>query len=646
MKRGTLIGLSLCVLVLAVLIQYLRQEDPARQKRQTKIASVLRLAGEDTTELTVVRGDLRIECVKRDNAWFLRYPLCARADSGEIARILSAFELVPKREVITPAERELRDLKLSDYGFDEPRARILLRTGTSIHELLIGADAPVGHTIYVKLASGDDVIATDRDLLDVLPSSAEQLRDRTVLHGDPARTVRLEIRRPNSLIQLSQSGGEWTIQQPFFAWADRAKVVRLLDAIYDLRIERFVWDPPLLAAPPAGEPASTGPSVETTVRTATYGLSLDTATMRLQVWVAGDPLGQELLLGKPVDEKGTTIYAKLRDNEAVYAVGRAILDVFSVGPNDLRNPTVFRLDPAHVKYVQFRRGDHKLTLEKDHTGRWLVMEPVQWKADFLTVESVVNELARLKAAAFVEDGPTNLALLGLQPPAWSVQMLSSNPGAIPPEGRFAAGSFPIQTNAMNRLLVAAPRANCATVFAQLEGNPSVFELPLTSLQRFTNDVTDPLMYRDRTVLSIPAESIRKITLLKNHSEQTVVKVNGGSWSSLVPATNDVEISAIEDVLLLVANLRALQVAAHNPKNLAPFGLQQPETMLTLGLGGEEGIQKTIVMGSRSENGGIYAMVQGQDIVFVLPPEVVACLTRDLVKFDSPSSMPSRRKGGS
>ena len=58
---------------------------------------------------------------------------------------------------------------------------------------------------------------------------------------------------------------------------------------------------------------------------------------------------------------------------------------------------------------------------------------------------------------------------------------------------------------------------------------------------------------------------------------------------------------------------------------------RPALTLTLGLTGERGIQKSIAMGFRAETDGIFAMVQGQDVVFVLDRKLVEMLTRDLVR---------------
>jgi hypothetical protein len=53
-------------------------------------------------------------------------------------------------------------------------------------------------------------------------------------------------------------------------------------------------------------------------------------------------------------------------------------------------------------------------------------------------------------------------------------------------------------------------------------------------------------------------------------------------------------------------------------------------VLTVGVSAGQGIRKSLLMGYRAKTDGIYAMVQGQDVIFVLEKGLVARLTADLV----------------
>ena len=69
----------------------------------------------------------------------------------------------------------------------------------------------------------------------------------------------------------------------------------------------------------------------------------------------------------------------------------------------------------------------------------------------------------------------------------------------------------------------------------------------------------------------------------------------------------------------------------NPDDLSKYGLDKPVEVLTIGLSGGEGIRKSLMIGGEAASGGRYAVVQGQDVVFVLSEGIVGKLTRHMIK---------------
>ena len=609
MNVRTTYRLFLAACLLGALIWLAERPFRAGEAQRARAGRVLRMRAEDVIRLALRDDDLSMDCVKRDGVWFLERPLSGRADAGAMTRILSGLEAMAVTDVITPAQREARKLTLADYGLLEPRRRIKVVTTLGRRELLVGHDAPVGRQLYVTLAGTEDVLATSDAILDVMPKTVAELRDRIVLHGDAARTSRIELhRREGAFVRLTRAADGWMLQQPVVARAEDAAVLSLLDALYALKVVQFVWDPPLSSE------AGPEPDFESEAHAALYALTPDDASLQMKVWVDRDEVGKALTLGKPVPG-GEAVYAKLGERASVYAVPANILRALSVSVNDLRARDLFAVEPGRVTCLRFMEGDAKLVLRRHADVGWQMVEPVQWRADHQVVDDMIDRLAAVRATSFVDVSPTNLATLGLAPAARSVEMTETVEGK----------------ETTTRLLIGAAVSGRETVYVKLADGDVVCEVPAGPWAADeSRSCTDPLTYRDRTVLAVSPESVSRLTLTGPGGAQSVALAEDGVWHAVAPATNAVHEAVIKDILFFVSNLRALRIECHDPENLGAYGLDRSGIALTVGLTGEEGIQKSIIMGFRARTDGIFAMVQGQDVVFVIETGLAARLARDLM----------------
>jgi hypothetical protein len=565
-----------------------------------------------------------LECGRRRGAWFIEQPIRGRAADERIEQVLSVLEDLPRGEWVTVGQRRNRRLTLSDYGLVEPRGRIIFGVRQRPQEILVGNDTPLGNGVYVKLGDSEDVIATARSIVDILPVNVESFRDRVLVHGDPGAAERLEIHRPaGGFVQLTRAPDGWVMQQPVLAGADAKKVQRLLDALYDVRVLSFVWDPPSETRSAGLPPEGAG---KADARVETYGLARDEAT-RVLVSSRGEDAGTELFLGKPVETNGAAVYARAGNSESVYAVARSVLDLLRVPTDELRDRNLFRLETAGVGYVCFEKRGARIVLIRKPDAGWQLMEPAQWKADDEIVGEVVRRIVGLQAESFPRPEAADLAAMGLSPPACIIEVAAAPPPSEPPPAPSAqeAGGAPRSTS---RLFVGGPAPDVGTLYAMWAGGTilTVQERPIRDLGL---EPAAPLFLRNRTMLSTRAASVWRLTRTKAGREQTVARDAGGVWRS-AGGSNGVDQAAVNDVLFWTANLRASWVESHNPKDLAAYGLDGTGPVLTMGLSGEEGIQKSILLGGRAKPSGVYAMVQGQDVVFVLDEDVAEALTRDLL----------------
>jgi len=615
MKFKNTYRLFLCVCLLGIVVWLANRHVDSTDKRKYMEGFVLNTRAEDIGLLILIRGDLRVDCVRKDGLWMIEHPVLSRADIGVIARILGELEALPKAEVITAAQQKERELQPGDYGFDKPRARVMVGDLYGRNkELIIGCDAPVGNLLYVKLADSDDIIATSRSILESIPDKFEDLRDRIIVHGDPQRTSRIEIQsKAGGFIQLMRQDAKWMLQQPEVARADSDKISQMLRSLYSSRVKHFVCDPT-----PAGYKDVKPPEPITSLPAANiepYGLS-DETSVRVTVWLRGDEIGSGLILGNATGESNGDIYAKSRDSDAIYSTGREMLDIFSVSANDLKDRNLYSLETDTVKEACFQKDDKRVVLKRTSDRGWTIAEPGQWKADDQIVDGLVQKITHLRIASFVAAARTNLAEFGLESPAYTVRLTSNN-----------AESTGTDTN---RLIVGTSEKGQSSVFVKFENDKSIYEISAESMKGLESQPADPMVCRDRSMIAVQPEQITRLSLFKNGTEQTVIRDHSGSWTRPASSTNMVNDDAINNTLFALVNLRALRIECNDPKSVVAYGLDHPSATLTVGLNDEQAVQKTLLIGFLAGTDGMYAMIQGQDVVCVLQKTIADRLTSDLI----------------
>jgi len=619
---------TLVLLTLMCILGFFVYSSYHDSKRTFSAASILKLRAEDVTFLAVQKGKMRLELTKSDGKWRFSFPVEASASDGEVDRFVSSLEFMQRECVITPAQRNRRQVSLDDYGLSNPDFSITVGTGSERQQLFVGTNAPIGDDIYVKLSDRKDVFATSKHVFNLVPENIEVWRDPIALRGESADTARIEIRsQQGGFVQLKRVEDGWVIEQPLRARADSVKVAALLDALYRLKIDKFEWD-----APVASPNADTGPvalAQDIGAVMESYGLSREQASVIITVWSRGET-SRTLMLGKPVVGDNAGMYAREGRTDSVFVISREALNTFSISINELRDKRIFIIDPNQVKYACFRQNGHKLVLEWDELEGWKITEPVQCRADNAAVGAAITFLADMRAVSFVDNvSTTNLPGMGLDSPGYSIQILANKPVISGESGS------PADPSVHRKLLVSKRPGKDGKIFAIFEGDTVASELSPDLLKNL-NAVADVLSYRDRTVLAIPSDQVRRIALSLVGKEQAVLRGSDGVWISDQPKEWKVQQQAVDDILMLAACLQAVRVEAHNPQSFKPYGLDKSENVLTIGLRGAEGIQKSVIFGSEAGADGRYVMIQGQDTVFVINKGTASTLLRSPVQDPSVS----------
>lgn len=339
------------------------------------------------------QGNDVLELARQGETWQLVKPTTARADGPTLDRLV---EQLARLRALRVAAYPLKDAKA--LGLDAPAAVLTLRlTGAEKgeHTLKIGKVADE--------ASGDRFAqANDSPVAAVLPGAlarqllapAVQFRDRTLARFADADRILLE-RGPRKVV-FAKIDGTWKMTEPIAAEAEQADLEDFLNALARLRADELVADKPADLKP--------------------YGLDKPEATWRL---LAGDREVLRLQVGNRDKPAGGRAYARLANSDLVFLLDPKLSER-ALG--EFRTRSVWpALDASQVERITLQEGSRAVELEKSENA-WKVVGKPDLAVNAEAVRELLDALAGLRAARYVEDRGAALKLYGLEPPQLVVEV--------------------------------------------------------------------------------------------------------------------------------------------------------------------------------------------------------------------------------
>lgn len=109
---------------------------------------------------------------------------------------------------------------------------------------------PRGSTCIVTVEPEARVVRVDSTIMEAFDLGVEDLRDRRLLHFDPAAAARIELTAPEGIITLVRADGDWRPPNPAMGAVDGARVHAALRAAAALEFDRVRSEsPPRIDAP-------------------------------------------------------------------------------------------------------------------------------------------------------------------------------------------------------------------------------------------------------------------------------------------------------------------------------------------------------------------------------------------------------------
>lgn len=519
----------------------------------------------------------------------------ARCDSSAVASLLDAAEKM----------RILNQLgKAEEAGFT-PERYLTLSAPDREWTCAFGDVLPMALSQALVETQGR-LVAVEASHVSQLPKTAAGMRTRAILPVSPERIRQMEWRAPDQPFTRAcrMPAGNWSVTLPFPFETKADQVAAALKAL---------TDPAVISAyvRPADQ-ASVATLPEVTQDLATdaalsiYGLDEENA-LRLSVLVRGVRDGFTLRFGKADPARPGNVFCLLDAYQAVVSVPESLKALFGVrGPfvTNFRDLPVVADFPEPDRIVlQPARRDGVVELTKEN-GLWSLVRPLALAAEHAEVRELLGAVTAL-TGDLIEGVPSETPLLEM------TLSRTEEPGRP-------------------RTLAVYDDPDPESLRVYRKDLARFYRVKRTALPSFL--LQDHLDRRliNRTVLSLPADTIRRMAVLHRDGTSVAIRrtADGLGWETEVPVGAYIHETILDEWLRRFAELKAVDILKDTPStfgSLQTYGLEIPYLRLTLDLtGGDEGLRRILQIGTPDpETGTAPAMVQGRPVLYELSEEDLA-----------------------
>lgn len=344
--------------------------------------------------------------------------------------------------------------------------------------------------------------------------------------------------------RLVRRDGAWRVAEPVDFPADPTAADGIAGALATLSSEAVIEEPQ-------------APEV--------YGLGEDARVVRF----SAEGEEHELRIGKQTPVGANRYAATGGEGGQVYTVASFKTSAFDKPLDDLRERRPLRFEREDVARIEAEWTGGRAVVEKQD-GAWKLVEPFAAEADANTIETLLSDLAFLRAAGFVDEPPPP-GEVGLDRPEYRVVLSgTAEEGQEAPRWELAIGSV-IDANA---------RAGRAA-------EPALYKIPEDRFQKLPKKVE---AFRFKQLSSYVASDAERFELVFHDLEaaeqgaSNVVTITGTRTEEGWETEPEPMAAGLASRLVAeLARLEAADIAAEEvgPQELAGLGLSPPRAAIRI-----------------------------------------------------------------
>lgn len=171
--------------------------------------------------------------------WRITRPIKVLADQPAVDNLLTTLRDYKYEKVVSESVQDL-----TSYGLDKPKRVIQLKTEKGATTLLVGANAPVGYSVYSMVEGSGKVHVGSQHLAVSTGKSLHDFRDKSVLAVDSTKVTQIELIRPgHPALKIEKKDNVFSIVRPEASPADQTAVRVFLDDIGRTNATAFFDNP-------------------------------------------------------------------------------------------------------------------------------------------------------------------------------------------------------------------------------------------------------------------------------------------------------------------------------------------------------------------------------------------------------------------
>jgi hypothetical protein len=326
---------------------------------------------------------------------------------------------------------------------------------------------------------------------------------------------------------LNKEKDGWKLVEPVVAKVDEGEVSGITSNLASVENQSVVEEAPKDVAP--------------------YGL--DKPRVEVAFKAAGDKDYRRLIVGGKTPT-GSDVYAQRGGDKRVFLIPAFAESTFDKKPFDLRDKKILAFDREKVDRLELAQDDQKVELVKAGQD-WKITAPVQARADFSAVETIVTRLQSAQMKALTADTAADLKQYGLDKPV-------------------AAAT--VGLGSTRATLVFGKNAEGGDVYAKDVTRPAVVTVAADLLKDIKKNASD---LRRKDIFEFRPFNAKRVEVTRGAETLAFEKAKGtgkdaaDKWRRVAPAAADVDQSKMETFLSKLSELRAQSFAdAKTPTGLA------------------------------------------------------------------------------